>query len=416
MKSRKRRLVPALVGIFAAMSIALAACGGDDSSDSGDGDGEIFIGIAAAKSGVLALYDGEWGNAFEIAVDEINDDGGIDGQQVTTQWLDTESDPATGQVVANRLLDDGAELLVVSGDFDLGSPQAIAAERRGVVSMSFGAADPKFADGTTIGPLSFTFGSGGDSFGTVGAEYAFNEKGYQNAYVLTDRSLELFRTVDEYFTARFEELGGNIVGSDNFSGSENTDISTQVTRMRSDLGDADFIYLSSYTPPGAQALRQIRAAGIDVPVVVSDVSMYGPSLTEITGPLENYVANGYACVVDCSGQDNPSAEQFVEQWTGTEGGPPATAAHPLLAYDLAYYIKAAIEQAGTTDGEELAGAMETMEPVDLATGSVQMTESCHAPANRQLTFMEYQGKDATFIGDIQPEQIPDIGDLPCAGE
>lgn len=416
MNGRSRRSLTLIVSVatLVTAAVAWAGCGDESDSDSGgsaDTD-SVYIGIAAAKTGALATYDTEWAQAFQLGIEEINQAGGILGKQVRTKWIDTKTDRATSAVVGRELLDDGADALAVTGDFDYGAPAAIEANQRQRVAISFGAGDPKFADASTIGPYAFTFGPGGAELGAGAAEFAYDQ-GWKRVYVFTDQSLEVMKANARYFMARLEELGGEAVFEDKFNGVANVNIRTQITRLRGSLDEIDANYIASYTPPGAEALRQLREAGVETPVLNGIISMYGPSLTQITGPLKDYFANGYACVVDCSGEDNPKVDKFMALWQGKYGKPPTTASHPVLGYDLAHFFKAAIEEAGTTDGDKLQETIESMDPVSLALGDIKMTKGCHRP-DREFAYIHYGSDKVTFVERRGVEKVPDLGDsLPC---
>jgi hypothetical protein len=76
------------------------------------------------------------------------------------------------------------------------------------------------------------------------AEFAFNNKGWKNAYVLQDDLLEYTKSLGAYFEGRYAELGGTIVGEDVFTGNEQLDPSANITRLRDAAKNAHFVYTS----------------------------------------------------------------------------------------------------------------------------------------------------------------------------
>ena len=396
----------------------LSACGGDDDADSpeADTDEPIVIGVAGARSGFLASFDTDATRGFNLAMGDINGEGGIAGRPVEVEWIDTESDQTRTAEAARELIDQrGADIILTSCDVDGATPAALEAQQSGIVSISYCAGGVSFADKQTLGPDVFTFGQAGDDYGTRDAEWAFNEQGWRRAYVLTDETLEYNSVVERYFEPRWEELGGEVVGKDTFLGVDQPEIGTQVSRLRQAADEVDFVYLNSFGTPAATALRQIRAAGIDLPVFGSGVDgSTGPAFIETSGPVRDYWAGTWACYVDCTGGSTPELEQFLDRYRQEHGTPDAEG-HAVIGWDLAWYLKEAIGAAdGDTNADVLVETMETMDPVEGFTGAVQFTPDCHKPVGRELPLVRYSGRKAEEVARTAAESIPDIGENnPC---
>ena len=140
---------------FAAAIAATAAIGLLQPAIAQDKD-PIIIGAAIALSGIAAPFDGDPSRAAEIAVSEINAAGGVLGRPLKIIYADTKSDFAHGAVAGEEVLDKGADVVIVTGDFDFGGGAARAANARKVIAISPFAADPKFGV-RGIGPYAFTF-------------------------------------------------------------------------------------------------------------------------------------------------------------------------------------------------------------------------------------------------------------------
>jgi ABC-type branched-subunit amino acid transport system substrate-binding protein len=112
---KKLRWLRAVLSVLVVMvaAVALAACGGDDTATEGGGGGggggeeeqstePIKIGAPVDLSGVFAVYGEQQRQAAELAVKEINEDGGINGRQVEIVFADAQSDiqPAVEQVTS----------------------------------------------------------------------------------------------------------------------------------------------------------------------------------------------------------------------------------------------------------------------------------------------------------------------------
>jgi len=412
----RRRSGRAIFTLAAVGLTALAVgCGGGDDGGSatagdggaGSGEGPIKIGFAVADSGPIAPYDIEPTQAAQLRVDEINAAGGVLGRRLEIVKRNTQSDKALSTNVANELLGEGVVAIVASCDFDYGSPAAIAAQAAGVPGISLCASDPKFADTTTIGNMAFSFAPGSDVEATTDAEWAW-DRGWRNVYVLQDENIEYTKALGRYFKARWEQLGGRIVGEDSFPGGDNVNIRAQAARLAR-VEDADFIYIPTWNPAGPAAIRQLRAAGVRLPIV-GPSALDGDLLLSTVGDASDIYFNPYACFVYCEGGRGRSLDRFVADFEAKTGRKPSTA-YDLAGYNLISALAQAIETARSTDGEAIVRAMETMGPVETPTEPFAVARpGCHKPTDMPLSFVEMRDGRLTFLESVRARSIPDIGD------
>lgn len=392
--------------------------GGGEATAGGAPEGEpILIGIAAAKTGVLAPYDLQPGQAFELRVNELNAAGGILGRPVEVEWIDTKSDKALAATAAQELIDKGAVAIIGTCDFDYSAPALFAARDAGVPGLSLCASSPKVATPSIVGDLVGSMDVGADTEGVTMAEWiAKAHPDWKRAYVFKDTSIEYSKATADYFAARWQELGGEICGQSDFVGGENTDVSAEVTKLRSVADECDVVFDGSWLPGGAVVVRQIRDAGIELPIV-SNNAVDGTLLTDIAGPVSNFYAMSYACIPSyCTGEDNPDVQAFYDNFKATYGDDLATS-YPTRGYDLAGAFAAAVEAAGSTDGAAIAKSLFTLPSIETLSGPVRFTEECHRPQPASRWIVEYTDGKAAVVERYAVQSIPDIGDgNACAGE
>lgn len=104
---------------------------------------DITIGLAYAKSGWSAAYDADPAEAVKMWIKERNAKGGLLDKQIAFVESDTKSDRAQGARAAQEVIDQGADLVVVPCDYDLGAAAAATAQRAGLISMFLCAEDAK---------------------------------------------------------------------------------------------------------------------------------------------------------------------------------------------------------------------------------------------------------------------------------
>jgi len=119
------------VAVLAALALLATACGSDDDSseaggDAAEGSGEtIKIGALTSLTGPFTSWGIPVSNGMQLAVDEINADGGVDGRMLELVIVDDQSDAEEGVVQLERLLEEG--VVAVGGTISSGVAQATAA-------------------------------------------------------------------------------------------------------------------------------------------------------------------------------------------------------------------------------------------------------------------------------------------------
>jgi branched-chain amino acid transport system substrate-binding protein len=397
--------------LAALLALTVAACGGDDKStskpaeapaDSAKSDGKasgdpIVIGIAAAQSGFLGAFDGPGITAAEIARDEINDKGGVLGRPLKFVYADTKSKIEEGANAGVKVLDDGAEFVVVTCDFDFGAPAAGVAEKKGIVSFSLCAGSPKFGV-QGVGPHAYTMGTGTPTEGATGAQWALKEKGFKSAFVLTDTSLDYNKQFASYFKRHFGEGGGKVAGEDTFKG-EDPSVASQINRIRG--ANADVIVIAALMPGAASAVRQIRAAGIDTPIIGA-ASSDGDYWLEAVPDLSEFYLTAYSSIFG----DDPNEEinrlvKVYEDRTGEKlaGGSFAT------GYSVIEALAAAMEKAGTTDSAKVKEALDAFSGQELLVGPTTFTPEIHMSNGRPMRIMQIQGGKPAFLSMFTAEHV-----------
>lgn len=397
----------ALVAAAAGTLLLTAACSPSSDADSGD---EIVIGFALSQSGNMAPFDVEPGNAAKLRIAEINADGGIDGKKIKVISKDVRSDPDTVGTAATELVAQGIDLLVTPCDFDLSAPGAAAAQSSQIPSVSICAGDPKMADKKTLGDYVFSANAGSDVEGAAGAAWAY-DKGWTKAYVLQDESIEYTKSAGRYFRAQFEELGGTVVGNDAFPGGDNVNISSQASRLKGLSDKPDFVYVASWNPGGATAIRQLRDAGVTIPVV-GPAALDGQVLLDVVGnKASDIYYTAFACYVYCTGADSAEdLDAFVADYSDEYGSKPASS-YALLGYNMVSALADALGKAESLSGADIKAALEGDGAVTTPVGDVQyFSATCHKIIDMPMTVIEVADGAMTFVGQQRVDSITDVGD------
>lgn len=412
-KSYSKSIMKGLA-VLGGASLLLTACAGGDTGGGGDADGgngdEIVIGLALSQSGNMAPFDVEPGIAFNLAIDQINADGGVDGRTIRVIEKDVASNPETVGLAAQELLDEGMNIFVGPCDFDLSSPGLIAAQSAGIPGISICAGAPETADLTTVGDFSFSGHPGSDTEGVAAAEWALSQ-GWENAFLLRDTSIEYTKSTGNYFEAAYLEGGGTIVAEESTPGGDTVDISSQVNALSAVQDEIDVVYVASWNPGGATMMKQIRDAGIEVPLIGA-AAMDGLALSEILGgSVSDVYITALGCYVFCTGtEDNEALTQFAADFAETTGSDPSTA-YATTGYNLALALANALEQTEELDGTSIRDAMRDAPEFDSLIGTMKyFSDTCHKPLDYPMSIVELNAGQFSLVEQVRVASLPDLDD------
>ncbi len=386
--------------------IVLAALGlASGAGAAGEPGKDIKVGFAVAMSGWLQAYDGEALKMAQLWIDAQNAKGGLLNRPVAGIIVDTKTDRVEGAKAGQQLVQDGVELLVVSADYDYGAPAALQAQKAGIISVFLGAEDTK-AGILGVGPFSFTTMTTGQLEGATMADWGYTKRGFRKGYVLLDNTLEYHKSTCAGYDWEFLKKGGEIVGRDTFKNDDPV-IGTQINRLASAIRDqgVDNVMFCSHNPGATGALRQLRAAGITLPIL-NGTGMDGTYWVSGVPGLDNF----YIPVQAVVGEDaRPEINALTKAYEEKYGKAPSTQyAYPIYAW-LQLWAKA-VTAVKTTEAKAVVAEMNTYKDVMTSLGPRSYSEKLHIEndipltiteikANEQKTLMEWR------ISDTIPEAV-----------
>ena len=383
-----------------ALALALlAGCGGSGDATTSSSSGlpkTITLGAAIAKSGYLAPYDASI-SAVEQLVDETNAKGGIDGSKLKVIQVDNRSDPQQAPIAAQQAIEKGANVLLLSGESFTAAAAAPVAEENNELNFTLAANEPGFGPPTT-GRLSFSPYPNLLSEASADATF-LHRKGIERPFLFRDTAIIYGKADCSGFQQAWERLGGSIAGSVDFK-NEDESIASQVAQLKK--SDADAVMMCSYPPGGAAAVKQIRAAGIDLPIMAAGAFDGVYWLKGISNTKDIYVAlNGSAY----DPPDKTTAKLFKKlEAAGVETDVSSVL---LSAYAAGQMIVEAIEETGSVDGNALADAHEA-KPHKTVIGKISYTKDDHYPSGSWPIYVFANGKPK-LVTKVTPSFLPEYG-------
>lgn len=393
---------PFAKSLLALLALALLAllpgCGSTADSAGPPSTGlpkEIVLGAALAKTGYMAPYDSTFA-AVEQLIKETNARGGIDGHKIRVIHADTRSDPQQSVISVQKLIEDGADVLFFSGEALNAAAPAPLAEEHNELNMS-NANEPGFGPPTT-GRLSFS--SYPSLLSEAGAAVSFmRDRGIEHPFLFRDTAIIYGRAYCSGVQQAWEHFGGTIAGSADFENSDES-VTGQVSELRG--SNADAVVMCSYPPGGASAIKQIRAAGIDVPIV-------GPGGFDGTFWLK-----GISNLKDIFATSNGSAYDPPDEKTAKlfeklkRAGVNTDVSSALLgAYAGGQLVLDAIRETGSVSGDKLADALEA-KPHNTVVGKLTYTRGDHHPI-RTWPIYGYATGQPKLAAKVKPRFIPEYG-------
>jgi len=353
----------------------------------------VKFGLVMSYSGWFQPIDASTIDGAMLAVKEINAAGGVLGQQIEVVSFDNKSEPLLGADGAMEVIGKGAKAVLFPSDFDFGAPGAFIAQQNGVLSFS-GASDPKWGV-TGIGNLAYSMSTASQAQGALLAEWAYETKGWKTAYVLLDNTIFYTKSLCGSFASRWKELAGDagLVGEDTFLNGDPS-IAAQVSRINALETKPEVIMLCSYAPGGPSAIRQVRAGGLNQPIV-SGESMDGDYWAGTVPGLSDFYVVTYGSFY---GDDNdPTIADFFKRYEA-EYGKRADVSYGLRGYSAVQAWASAAERAGSVEPAAVAAVLDTFKDEPLVIGPTTFTPDLHISTTRPITLVQAQGGAFSMVG------------------
>jgi branched-chain amino acid transport system substrate-binding protein len=297
-----------------------------------DGD-PVRYGVSGPFSGPNAEYGRIWQRAMDMAVEEINGAGGVQGRPVELVYEDSQADPKQSVPVAQKFVTDDS-ILAELGDF--ASPASMAAspiyQRAKMVQFGFTNSHPDFTKG---GDFMFSLVLSQEQDAAFLAQTAFDRLGKKQAVLY--RNTDWGKATQDVYTKKIEELGGELVAVENYLEDEK-DFKTLLAKVRD--AEPEVVALISYYTDGALIVQQAESVGLEAKLVANG-ACYSPQFLELGGEATEGVVLTTVFVPE---NPRPEVQTFVGAYRERYDTDPDQFA--ALSYDAVKIISWATEQAG----------------------------------------------------------------------
>lgn len=359
------------------------------------GSETIKIGVNLELTGPVAVYGVPEKLAFEMAVDEINKLGGINGKQVELVIYDNAYDSAKAVENATKLATVD-RVVAMLGSATSAPSLAIAPLAKEFEVVSFTPSGTNLMvtrDGDQVNPFVFRAAFIDPFQGKVLANFASGSLEAKKAVIMGSNSSDYAKDLAAIFTDQFAANGGEVLDTFYYADPDK-DFSAQLTSIQA-LGEFDVLFIADYAERAGLIIGQARSAGLMVPIIGPD-GFESPDLVGLAGGAAN-VSNVFFSTHFTTLSEDPMIVDFVTRHKAFTGNDPS--ALSALAYDTIKMLFKAIETAGT-DPVKIRDALAATSGFKGVTGTISF-DAFNDPV-KSAVIVELQNGEAVNASVVNP--------------
>lgn len=389
--------VTKMLSVLAAGAVfmgALSGCGG--SKDGAAKDGDIKIGALLEMTGGSASFGISSKNGIDLALQEINKKGVLDGKKLSLVVADDKSEASEATNGMQKLISQD-KVVAVIGPNQSSAVIASGAINNGakVVGITPMGTNPD----VTVDPANqktreYSFRTCFiDPFqGTVMANFAAKDLNVKNAAILIDNTSDYAKGLATFFKENFIKNGGAVVAEEAYL-QKDTDFKSTLTKIKAT--NPDFIYVPGYYQEVGLIVKQAREIGLNVAMAGGD-GWDSAKLPEIAGKAA--LNNTYFSSLYSPDDASDLNKNFVANYKKAYNSNPDVFA--ALAYDSTLLVAKAIEDAKSAEPAKIAAAMANIKGFKGVSGEVTFNEQ-HNPI-KSAVIIEHKDGVQTFKTKVNP--------------
>lgn len=382
---KRSSLLAAMVGIL----LGVAACGGSPGPSSSGNGKTIKIGLAAILSGIQAVAGSGQTNGMELAIKQVNDKGGVNGSKMESVTRDIGSTAATTVAGAQQFVQDNPVAVIgISQTVQYLAAQPIL-QRAKIISLLGTASDADdFAH--TNNPYGFVFNVPDSLTAQHQVTYS-TQTLHANKIALLLDSTAFGQNYGKLVTPVIQQAGAQVVTSQNVNPDSN-DVSTQVSKILA--AKPDLIMMAILTAQVAVlTYKELdKQAGSSKPalmVAAAVVGAFGQSVpwSVAQGTYGTFMTHG---MYDPTARSKADADFFAA--VAKNGNPQPPSDNNAEMHDAILALAYAIQSAGSTDPDKIAGKLKTLKNFSGWNGIKTVSGPYTCAHTQECLFNQYMGQ------------------------
>jgi branched-chain amino acid transport system substrate-binding protein len=350
---------------------------------------EILIGEYGSLTGSDATFGVSTQEGIQLALDEANATGGVNGKTLRVLSLDDQGKPEEAAVVVTKLITQD-KVKVVLGE--VASSRSLAAapicQSRKVPMISPSSTNPKV---TQVGDYVFRVCFIDPFQGRVMADFAMDQLKAKTAAVFRDQKSDYSMGLADFFIKRFTEKGGTITTDQSYVAGD-IDFKSQLTTIREKKPDVIFIP-GYYTEVGLIS-KQARELGIKIPLLGGD-GWDSSKLYEIGGKALDGCYFSNHCNPDSL---DPKIQAFTKKYQERyKHGPDGIG---MLGYDAMGVLVAALKQAKSLGESDIRDAIAQTKDFQGVSGNISIDSDRNAV--KPAVVLKIMGGKSSYVTTVNP--------------
>jgi branched-chain amino acid transport system substrate-binding protein len=318
----------------------------------------------------------------QLAIDQINDAGGVLGSQIDFQMADAKSDATISAEAGQSLyVEQNLQMVMGLSDTNLALPIAQQAQALNRVFMTSGATGTSL---TQVAPQATFLACFSDpQQARAGSAFARGQLSLSSIVVIYDSTSDYATSLSSSFAADFRGSGGSVAATIAFPGATVNagDVALQVKGL-----NPQSVYLAGQPNEVQSLLVALRGQGLTVPIIGGD----SYDSTQISGLSKDVTANVYYTthVLLSRTPSTAQIEAFNSAFESQYGELPSSG-FTALGYDAINLLVLAIKEAGSTEPAAVRAALESIKNYQGVTGSISYSPTQHIP-KKDVTVVTFQ--------------------------
>ena len=380
------RLACAVLGATLLGSV-FAGCGSKESGDT------IKVGANFELTGNVANYGNATLEGLQLAIDEANEAGGINGKKIELVSVDDKSEAAESINAATKLIsDDDVKVIVGPATTGLVLAETQTATDAKVPIIAPCATSPEATvENGKVKPYVFRSCFIDPQQGEVMATFAAKDLKAKTAVIYVDNSSDYSKNLAKVFKEKFEAAGGKVVMEEAFL-QKDQDFKATLTKLKT--ANADVMFVPAYYEEVGKIVKQAREMGINSAILGTD-GWDDTKVVDIAGAdaLNNtFFSTHYS-------EKDAEVQGFIEAYKKKYNRAPNVFA--ALGYDAGKMLVDALKRAGSGDTEKIREALEATKDLKVGTGTISMDKN-HNPI-KTAVILEMKNGEKELKAKIAPE-------------